>query len=94
MFDTIRGSSKMAVDNLSLNIYRNQITALLGHNGAGKTTTMSMITGIIPKTSGMICVDGECNINKYRHTLGYCPQNNVFMRYFTCRDHLIFFGRV
>lgn len=37
---------KKAVDNMSLNIYKGQITALLGHNGAGKTTTMSMLTGM------------------------------------------------
>ena len=37
--------TKTAVDNLSLNMYKNQITVLLGHNGAGKTTTMSMLTG-------------------------------------------------
>ena len=36
---------KVAVDGLSLNIYKGQITALLGHNGAGKTTTMSILTG-------------------------------------------------
>ena len=30
---------------MSLNIYKGQITALLGHNGAGKTTTMSILTG-------------------------------------------------
>ena len=34
-----------AVSNLSLNMYKGQITALLGHNGAGKTTTMSILTG-------------------------------------------------
>ncbi len=37
---------KKAVDNLSLNMYKGQITALLGHNGAGKTTTMSILTGM------------------------------------------------
>lgn len=36
---------KKAVDNLNLDMYNGQITALLGHNGAGKTTTMSMLTG-------------------------------------------------
>ena len=35
----------MAVDDLNLNMYKGQITALLGHNGAGKTTTMSILTG-------------------------------------------------
>jgi len=37
----------MAVDNLNLKMYKNQIFVLLGHNGAGKTTTISMLTGLI-----------------------------------------------
>lgn len=36
---------KVAVNDLSLNIFKDQITVLLGHNGAGKTTTMSILTG-------------------------------------------------
>ena len=51
-FTTTDGSVKHAVDGLDLNIYRGQITALLGHNGAGKTTTISMLTGTVPVTSG------------------------------------------
>lgn len=35
-----------AVRGVNLDLYKGQITALLGHNGAGKTTTMSIITGI------------------------------------------------
>lgn len=35
-----------AVNEVNLNLYKGQITALLGHNGAGKTTMMSIITGI------------------------------------------------
>lgn len=35
-----------AVNGVNLNLYKGQITVLLGHNGAGKTTMMSIITGI------------------------------------------------
>lgn len=35
------------VNHLSLDVYQDQITVLLGHNGAGKSTTMGMITGIV-----------------------------------------------
>jgi ABC-type polysaccharide/polyol phosphate transport system ATPase subunit len=41
-----RGRSKLiAVRDLSMNMYRGQITVFLGHNGAGKTTICSMLTG-------------------------------------------------
>jgi ABC-type transport system involved in cytochrome bd biosynthesis fused ATPase/permease subunit len=33
-------NGKVAVDNLNVNFYEDQITAFLGKNGAGKTTTM------------------------------------------------------
>ena len=41
----LKQESKVAVNKLSLNVYKDQITALLGHNGAGKTTTLSILTG-------------------------------------------------
>lgn len=34
------GSSRPAVNGLSMNFYEGQITSFLGHNGAGKTTTL------------------------------------------------------
>ena len=50
-FDTV-GGRHVAVRSLSLDAYEDSIMALLGHNGAGKTTTISMLTGLIPPTSG------------------------------------------
>lgn len=94
VYKKFRSRKNVAVNNLSLDIIKNQITVLLGHNGAGKTTTMSMISGIIPKSKGTISIDGEENADIYRHKIGYCPQHNVYMSYFTCLDHLWFFGRV
>jgi ATP-binding cassette subfamily A (ABC1) protein 3 len=36
---------KVAIDGLSLNLYKNEIFALLGHNGAGKSTTITYYLG-------------------------------------------------
>jgi len=40
-------------------MYNDNIFVLLGHNGAGKTTTISMLTGMLEPTSGLIEVCGE-----------------------------------
>ena len=86
---------KVAVNQLSLNMYKGQITALLGHNGAGKTTTMSILTGLLPPTSGTAHVNGfdvTTDIDLVRRSLGICPQYNVLFDRLTVSEHLKFFS--
>ena len=70
----------VAVDNVTFNTYKGEITALLGHNGAGKTTTMSMLTGLFSPTGGTARING-CNIyselEQARERMGLCPQHNM-----------------
>lgn len=91
------GKNKTAVRDISLNMYENQITVLLGHNGAGKTTTMSMLTGILTPTSGTAIV-GDHNIrtdmDQVRESLGLCPQHNIIFEELTVREHLYFFSKL
>jgi len=44
----------LAVNDVSFDVTRNEITAIMGPNGAGKTTILNLITGIYPPTSGKI----------------------------------------
>jgi branched-chain amino acid transport system ATP-binding protein len=44
-----------AVDDLSFEAARGDVTALIGPNGAGKTTVFNCITGFYRPTSGRIC---------------------------------------
>jgi len=48
-----------AVDNLSLGIEKDQITAIIGPNGAGKTTLYNSITGKFYPTAGRVYFAGE-----------------------------------
>jgi iron(III) transport system ATP-binding protein len=50
---------KEAVRNLSLDLERGQLLALLGPSGCGKTTTLRMIAGLETPTSGRITLDGR-----------------------------------
>ncbi|XP_075215102.1 phospholipid-transporting ATPase ABCA3-like [Lycorma delicatula] len=89
-----------AVSGVNIDIYKGQITALLGHNGAGKTTTMSILTGMYSPTSGTIlkhisdtkCINVFDNMDEFRQDLGLCPQHNMLFSYFTVIEHLLFFG--
>lgn len=86
--------SKVAVDGLSLQMYKGQITALLGHNGAGKTTTISILTGLFPPTSGSAHINGKSimtDMDAIRESLGLCPQHNVLFDRLTVQEHLEFF---
>lgn len=90
-------TGKLAVNNLSLNLYEGQITSFLGHNGAGKTTTMSILTGLFPPTSGRATVynhDIRTDMEEIRKSLGMCPQHNVLFEELTVEEHLYFYSKL
>ncbi|CAG7822963.1 unnamed protein product [Allacma fusca] len=87
--------SNVAVKNLDIVFYENQVAALLGHNGAGKTTTMSMLTGLVTPTSGTALVNGfdiRKDMLAVRGSLGICPQYNVLFDDLTVEEHIKFFS--
>ncbi|CAF3444208.1 unnamed protein product [Rotaria sp. Silwood1] len=87
--------NKVALKNLSVKFYRNMITAFLGRNGAGKSTTWSILTGLIPPTSGTAYIDGYdilTDIKVIRKRLGFAPQHNILFDHLTVKEHLEFFS--
>jgi len=86
----------VAVDGLSFSFASDQVSCLLGHNGAGKTTTISMLSGMIPATSGHATVGG-CNImtemHEIRQSLGVCPQFDILWPSLTVREHLQLYSK-
>ncbi len=53
--------------DLSFEVPKGKVVALLGGNGAGKTTTMNAIAGLIPLRGGEIVMNGERITRKPSH---------------------------
>nr|WP_169618326.1 polyamine ABC transporter ATP-binding protein [Ruegeria sp. PR1b] len=49
----------VAVENVSLDIYRGELFCLLGGSGCGKSTLLRMMSGFETTTSGKIIIDGQ-----------------------------------
>ena len=53
---TMRFGGLVAINDLSFQAGRGDITALIGPNGAGKTTVFNCITGFYKPTEGMVAL--------------------------------------
>jgi len=68
----------VAVDNVSLDIYKGEIFCLLGGSGCGKTTLLRMLAGFEQPSAGTIYIDGQdmAGIPPYER-----PVNMMFQSY-------------
>ncbi|XP_059162635.1 ATP-binding cassette sub-family A member 17-like [Physella acuta] len=94
-----RGLMKLVNDEpvvagVSINLYRSEVTVIVGNKYSGKTTLINLLAGIIPASSGVVTINGH-NVAKERrrlnHITGYCTQHDVLFRKLTCLEHLTFY---
>ena len=83
---------KAALDCISLEIRKGQMTALVGQSGAGKTTLVDLMLGLYENIGGSILLDGkefaEYDLNSYRQWVGYVPQDTQLFNT-TVRENLL-----
>jgi putative ABC transport system ATP-binding protein len=87
-----------AVDNVDLQIYKGEFTAIVGPSGSGKTTLLNLIGGLDQPTSGKIVVDGT-DISTYKedelinfrlHHIGFVFQAYNLIPVFTAKENVEF----
>ena len=85
--------SKVAVEDVSINIQSGEIIGLLGPNGAGKTTTFYMVVGLIKPDAGKIQLDSKDITRAPVHQraksgIGYLPQEASVFRMLSTEDNI------
>ena len=84
-----------AVDNVSLEIPRNEVRGLLGPNGAGKTTLVKVIATLLRPTAGTALVGGHdiaADPNAVRSMIGLAGQYAAVDDLLTGRENLEIVG--
>jgi len=88
---------RLAVRDVSFELWPGGVTGLLGPNGAGKTSLLSCIAGTATWDSGDISVGGVDAAHRpmqARRQVGYMPERIAFWNEMTIESYLAFVGRV
>jgi ABC-2 type transport system ATP-binding protein len=86
-----------AINQLTFNLNKGQITALLGVNGAGKSTTLNILTGYLTPTSGNLWLGNYAmadNPIEAKRLLGYLPEQPPLYLDFTVEEYLHFVAKL
>ena len=86
-----------ALDGLDLDVEAGSVLGLLGPNGAGKTTAVSILTTLLPPTSGSATVAGvdvTRDPKEVRRRIGLSGQYAAVDEHLTARENLQMIGQL
>ncbi len=79
------------IRDVSIDLHRGEVVALLGPNGSGKTTCFYSIAGLVMPEGGQVLIDGKdvTALPMYRRArlgIGYLPQEVSIFRGLSVED--------
>lgn len=84
---------KVVIRDVSMDLNRSEVVALLGPNGSGKTTTFYAVAGLVFPEAGRVTIDGRdvTALPMYRRArlgIGYLPQEMSIFRGLSVEDNI------
>lgn len=92
---TKKYGDRIAVDNITFDIFEGEIFGFLGPNGAGKTTTIKLITGLAKPTSGEITICGHSLKKKFEKAIrcvGGVIENPILYKDYSGLENLKYYA--
>ena len=71
-----------AIEDLDFSVYQNEFIAIVGPSGCGKSTILSILSGLIPASSGNISI-------KDNYHIAYMLQEDSLLPYLTILDNCL-----
>jgi ABC-2 type transport system ATP-binding protein len=84
------------VRDVNFRIERGSVLGLLGPNGSGKSTTVSMLTGLLEPSGGIVTLDGvdvRSDMLRYKRGLGYVAEEAQLYTWMSGAEDLPFCAR-
>jgi sulfate transport system ATP-binding protein len=81
-----------AVEDVSIEITHNSLTAILGPSGSGKSTLLKLISGLESPDQGTVTIDGDdvTNVDPRHRDIGFCFQNYAPFRHMNVSKNVAF----
>ncbi len=92
-FDSADGERTIALDNVSLDVGRNEFITLVGPSGCGKSTLLRIMAGLIKPSAGRAHVGGEV-LTEPRERTGIVFQAATLLPWANVFDNILFPIRV
>ncbi|NYE06100.1 ABC-2 type transport system ATP-binding protein [Bacillus niacini] len=86
---------KIILENINIEINKNEICALVGRNGAGKSTFINSLLGLLPVKQGSISINGVQVTNKnheWKKAIAYLPEKFQLYPMLTGLENITFFA--
>lgn len=91
-------NNKKILNNISLNIPDNKITAVIGRSGSGKSTLLKLINGLVIPSEGEIRLFGNVVnynlINELRLQIGYSVQGTTLFPHMTVFENITLLAKL
>ncbi len=86
--------NRPVIRDVSLDLARGEVVALLGPNGSGKTTCFYSVAGLVMPDGGQVIIDGRdvTNFPMYRRAklvIGYLPQERYIFQGLNVEDNIL-----
>lgn len=89
-----RFGTQTVLNNVSLDIRKGEIHALLGTNGAGKSTLIKILAGLLPKENGGIYYDQAPMKTERIRKIGFVFDEPLYLPYLSAGEYLEFVCRL